>query len=176
MLCHWQNILKDREQILRKWMDGVVRRDAVYLNPRQLTYGDIDLLVWQWYLQQLFSTDLKFLGPCNRTTIFSQVREELRRGAAHHRETHPGHGAAVREGAGLPAVHGEHGLAQRLAAPTQRQAQPQPQPPGRRDPQRPQHGLTSPRVCQRRPLCPERRGHGLTGFRSEQRSSSRGGQ
>ena len=44
-----QGILKDKDQILSKWIDGYLSLDSKYLNPRNLVYGDIDNLVWQWY-------------------------------------------------------------------------------------------------------------------------------
>ena len=44
-----QGILKDKDQILSKWIDGHLSLDSKYLNPRNLVYGDIDNLVWQWY-------------------------------------------------------------------------------------------------------------------------------
>ena len=75
MLCFLQNILKDKNQILNKWMEGVVSKDAVYLNPRQLTYGDIDHLVWQWY-QKNSCGDQRITGKQIQDTAL-QIAKEL---------------------------------------------------------------------------------------------------
>ena len=56
-------------------MEGVVSKDAVYLNPRQLTYGDIDSLVWQWY-QRNSSSEQRITGKQIQDTAL-QIAKEL---------------------------------------------------------------------------------------------------
>ena len=41
--------MKNRDNILNKWMEGQMNRDTRILNPRELRYRDIDDLVWKWY-------------------------------------------------------------------------------------------------------------------------------
>ena len=43
-----QNILKEKELILSKWVQGA-SSDMKYINPRRRPYADVDNLVWQWF-------------------------------------------------------------------------------------------------------------------------------
>ena len=55
-------------------MEGIVSKDAVYLNPRQLTYGDIDHLVWQWY-QRNSSAEQRITGKQIQDTALRIAKE-----------------------------------------------------------------------------------------------------
>ena len=45
-----QTIVKDREDIMRKWEEGE-RCTAKYSKPRAIGYEDLDKIMWEWFIR-----------------------------------------------------------------------------------------------------------------------------
>ena len=55
-------------------MEGHLSLDSKYLNPRNLVYGDIDNLVWQWYKKNN-SAEQRITGNQIRDTALRLAKE-----------------------------------------------------------------------------------------------------
>ena len=68
-----QNILKEKDLILSKWIQGA-SSDMKYINPRRRPYADVDNLVWQWF-QAYSSCGVHITGKLIQQTALELAKE-----------------------------------------------------------------------------------------------------